>query len=133
MANRSTSAARRRHSHPSPGSSQGLPLDQVIEGASLEVLAGPPEASLPLVFADPPYNLQLSQELWRPNQTRVDAVDEAWDRFADFAEYDQFTRGWLLACRRVLKPSGSMWVIGTYHNIYRVGGLLQDLGFWILN
>jgi modification methylase len=92
-----------------------------------------PEASVDLVFADPPYNLQLRQNLWRPNMTRVNGVDEAWDQFAGFPEYDAFCREWLLACRRVLKDSGSLWVIGTYHNIYRLGALLQDLGFWILN
>jgi modification methylase len=86
-----------------------------------------------LVFADPPYNLQLKQELWRPNQTRVDAVDDEWDRFASFEEYDRFTRAWLSACRRVLKDTGTLWVIGSYHNIYRVGAILQDLGSWILN
>jgi modification methylase len=110
-----------------------LPLDQVIHGDCLEVLASLPEASIDLVFADPPYNLQLSQELWRPNMTRVDAVDDAWDRFGSFAEYDAFSREWLSACRRVLKESGTLWVIGTYHNIYRLGAILQDLAFWILN
>jgi modification methylase len=86
-----------------------------------------------LVFADPPYNLQLRQELFRPNNTRVDAVDDEWDKFDSFADYDIFTREWLAACRRVLKPGGALWVIGTYHNIHRVGAILQDLGFWILN
>ena len=90
-------------------------------------------ASVDLVFADPPYNLQLSGELHRPDQSRVDGVDEAWDRFADFSAYDAFTRAWLLACRRVLKPNGTLWVIGSYHNIFRVGAILQDLGFWVLN
>jgi DNA modification methylase len=92
-----------------------------------------PENSIDLVFADPPYNLQLKQELWRPNMTRVDAVDDDWDRFDSFSEYDRFTRKWLAACRRVLKETGTIWVIGTYHNIFRVGSILQDLGFWILN
>lgn len=110
-----------------------LPLDQVIEGDCREVLRDFPPDSVDLIFADPPYNLQLSQELWRPNQTLVDAVDAEWDRFASFADYDRFTREWLEACRRVLKHSGTLWVIGTYHNIYRIGALLQDLGFWILN
>jgi modification methylase len=86
-----------------------------------------------LVFADPPYNLQLSQELWRPNHTRVDAVDDAWDKFESFEAYDQFTRSWLSACRRILKPTGTLWVIGSYHNIFRIGRLLQDLEYWILN
>jgi modification methylase len=86
-----------------------------------------------LVFADPPYNLQLSGELTRPNMSRVDGVAEDWDKFADFAAYDGFTRAWLAAARRALKPDGTLWVIGSYHNIYRVGSILQDLGFWILN
>jgi len=110
-----------------------LPLDSILEGDCRSVLADFPPACIDLVFADPPYNLQLSQELWRPNQTRVSGVDEAWDRFDSFAAYDEFTRAWLRACQRVLKPTGSLWVIGTYHNIYRVGAILQDLGFWILN
>jgi len=86
-----------------------------------------------MVFADPPYNLQLAGELHRPNNTRVDGVEEAWDRFADFAAYDDFTRSWLGAARRALKDDGTLWVIGSYHNIFRVGAILQDLGFWILN
>jgi modification methylase len=109
------------------------PLDRILEGDCLEVLGRLPPACVDLVFADPPYNLQLTQDLWRPNQTRVAAVDDAWDRFASFEEYDAFTRAWLTACRRLLKPTGSLWVIGTYHNIYRVGAILQDLGYWILN
>ncbi len=110
-----------------------LPLDQVICGDCLEVLAGFPAESVDLVFADPPYNLQLRQELWRPNLTRVDAVDDDWDHFSDFRAYDHFTTAWLSACKRVLKRNGTLWVIGTYHNIYRVGTILQDLDFWILN
>ena len=110
-----------------------LPLDQVLIGDCREILPGLPENSVDLVFADPPYNLQLEGELWRPDQTRVDAVDEAWDQFDNFAHYDRFTRQWLTACRRVLKPTGTLWVIGSYHNIYRVGKILQDLDFWILN
>jgi modification methylase len=110
-----------------------LPLDQVLPGDCLEVLSTLPAESIDLVFADPPYNLQLRQELWRPNQTRVDAVNDEWDQFADFAAYDTFTRAWLSACRRVLKPTGTLWVIGSYHNIYRVGTILQDLNYWILN
>ena len=120
----STSAAR---------SEAGLPLGQVIEADCVQAMNALPERSVDLVFADPPYNLQLRRELWRPNQTRVDAVDEAWDRFEGFAEYDDFSRLWLQACRRVLKTDGSLWVIGTYHNIFRLGSILQDLGFWILN
>jgi modification methylase len=110
-----------------------LPLDQILPGDCLEVLETLPEKSVDLVFADPPYNLQLANDLWRPNQTKVDAVDDAWDQFASFEEYDRFTRAWLSACRRVLKDTGTLWVIGAYHNIYRVGTILMDLGYWILN
>jgi len=111
----------------------GLPLEQVLQGDCIEVLKTLPEKSVDLIFADPPYNLQLSQQLFRPNMTRVDGVDEAWDQFGSFEEYDAFTRAWLLACRRVLKETGTIWVIGSYHNIYRVGSIMQDLGYWILN
>ncbi len=110
-----------------------LPLHQIIQGDCVEVLNTLPEKSIDLIFADPPYNLQLQQELWRPNMTRVDAVDDDWDRFESLAEYDCFTRSWLQACRRVLKDTGTLWVIGSYHNIYRVGAILMDLGYWILN
>jgi DNA modification methylase len=110
-----------------------LPLDHIIQGDCVEELNGLPENSVDLVFADPPYNLQLQGELWRPNMTRVDAVSDEWDQFADFAAYDAFTEAWLRACRRVLKETGAIWVIGTYHNIFRVGKLMQDLGYWILN
>lgn len=99
----------------------------------MDVLSTVPDSCVDLIFADPPYNLQLSQDLWRPNQTKVEAVAEDWDRFDSFADYDAFSRAWLTGCRRVLKPTGSLWVIGTYHNIYRLGTILQDLGFWILN
>ena len=110
-----------------------LPLDHILHGDCREVLARLPEKSVDVIFADPPYNLQLRQELWRPNMTKVDAVDDAWDQFSDFAAYDAFTREWLTACRRVLKDTGTLWVIGSYHNIYRVGTILMDLGYWILN
>lgn len=110
-----------------------LPLDQVIEGEAVAVLNGLPEKSVDLIFADPPYNLQLQQELWRPNLTRVDAVDDEWDQFGSFAEYDAFTRDWLNACRRVLKNTGTLWVISSYHSLYRIGAILMDLGYWILN
>lgn len=110
-----------------------LPLNQVIHGDCIEILATLPEKSIDVVFADPPYNLQLQHDLYRPNMTKVDAVVDQWDKFSGFAEYDQFTRGWLTACRRVLKETGTIWVIGTYHNIFRVGSIIQDLGFWILN
>lgn len=112
---------------------QDLPLNRIIHGDCVEVLPTLPENSVDLIFADPPYNLQLQQELWRPNQTRVDAVNDDWDQFGSFAEYDRFTRAWLLACRRVLSDTGALWVIGSYHNIYRVGAILMDLGYWILN
>jgi modification methylase len=92
-----------------------------------------PEGSVDLVFADPPYNLQLAGDLLRPNNTRVDGVDDAWDRFDDFRSYDDFTHRWLSAARRLMKDDASLWVIGSYHNIFRVGVALQDLGFWILN
>lgn len=110
-----------------------MQLDHIYHGDSLEILASLPDRSADLIFADPPYNLQLKGELWRPNQTRVDAVDDEWDKFASFAEYDAFTRAWLTECRRVLRDSGTIWVIGSYHNIYRIGAIMQDLGFWILN
>ncbi|NDJ61734.1 MAG: site-specific DNA-methyltransferase [Chloroflexi bacterium] len=110
-----------------------LPLDQILAGDCRELLPTLPAHSIDLIFADPPYNLQLQQALWRPNMTRVAAVDDAWDQFDDFAAYDAFTRAWLAACRRVLKPDGAIWVIGSYHNIYRVGALLMDLGYWLLN
>jgi len=111
----------------------GVRDNSVLIGDCAEEMARLPEGSVDLVFADPPYNLQLNGELLRPNNTRVDGVDDAWDKFAGFAEYDRFTRDWLAAARRVLKPDGALWVIGSYHNIYRVGAILQDLGYWILN
>src|ERR1700688_2171655 len=107
--------------------------ETIIEGDCLEELARLPDRSVDLVFADPPYNLQLGGDLLRPDNSKVDAVDDDWDQFASFEAYDEFTRAWLGACRRVLKPDGSLWVIGSYHNIFRVGATLQDLGFWILN
>jgi len=110
-----------------------LPLDQVLIGDCRQILSGLPENSIDLIFADPPYNLQLEGELWRPNLTRVDGVDDDWDQFDDFTHYDQFTCEWLTACRRVLKTTGALWVIGSYHNIYRVGKIMQDLDFWFLN
>jgi len=110
-----------------------LPLDTVLHGDCREVLKTLPARSVDLIFADPPYNLQLKNDLWRPNLTHVDAVDDDWDKFGTFEEYDRFTCEWLSACRRVLKDTGTLWVIGSYHNIYRVGRILQDLGYWILN
>jgi modification methylase len=114
-------------------SSPALPLDRILVGDCIELMGRLPDGAVDCVFADPPYNLQLAGDLYRPNNTRVDGVAEAWDRFAGFRDYDAFTRAWLEAARRVLKPDGCLWVIGTYHNIFRVGALVQDLGFWILN
>jgi modification methylase len=108
-------------------------LDSILKGDCVTELEKLPAGSIDLIFADPPYNLQLEGRLTRPDQSEVDAVDDDWDKFASFAAYDDFTRAWLLACRRVLKPNGTLWVIGSYHNIFRVGAVLQDLGFWVLN
>jgi len=106
---------------------------RILVGDCVAEMAKLPAASVDLIFADPPYNLQLQGELKRPDDSTVDAVDDAWDQFASFSAYDDFTRAWLVSCRRVMKPSATLWVIGSYHNIFRVGALLQDLGFWILN
>jgi modification methylase len=106
---------------------------QILTGDCVAELEKLPAESVDLVFADPPYNLQLQGDLKRPDDSRVDAVDDDWDKFASFAAYDDFTRAWLMACRRVMRPDATLWVIGSYHNIFRVGTLLQDLGFWILN
>ena len=108
-------------------------LGRVLVGDCVEVMKGLPEASVDMVFADPPYNLQLGGELLRPDNSRVDAVDDDWDKFADFSGYDAFTRAWLKAARRALRPEGTLWVIGSYHNIYRIGTALQDEGYWLLN
>ncbi len=111
-----------------------LPLDEILIGDCIAAMDRLPAASVDCVFADPPYNLQLGEAgLLRPDQSRVDAVDDAWDQFASFEAYDSFTRAWLNAARRVMKPNATLWVIGSYHNIFRVGSALQDLGFWILN
>jgi modification methylase len=108
-------------------------FNKILVGDCLTQLRKVPAGSVDLVFADPPYNLQLPGGLTRPDQSKVDAVDDHWDKFASFADYDRFTRAWLEECRRALKPDGALWVIGSYHNIFRVGTVLQDLGFWILN
>jgi modification methylase len=118
---------------PTATAAEIIPVDRIFQGDCAEVMNGLPEGSVDLIFADPPYNLQLGGELHRPDNSRVDGVEEEWDRFADFKTYDDFTRGWLAAAKRVLKPTGSLWVIGSYHNIFRVGTALQDLGFWVLN
>ncbi|MGV6819082.1 MAG: DNA methyltransferase [Parvularcula sp.] len=108
-------------------------VDTIIKGDCIEVLRTLPDASVDLVFADPPYNLQLSGELTRPDQSEVDGVFEEWDQFSSFKAYDAFCRDWLLEARRVLKPDGALWVIGSYHNIFRLGTIIQDLGYWIQN
>lgn len=108
-------------------------VDSIIKGDCVAALEALPDKSVDVIFADPPYNLQLGGALHRPDQSLVDACDDEWDQFASFEAYDAFTRAWLLACRRVLKPTGTIWVIGSYHNIFRVGATLQDLNFWILN
>jgi modification methylase len=110
-----------------------LPLDQILRGDCVEAMRGLPDACVDLIFADPPYNLQLGGDLFRPEGGRVDAVDNDWDKFDSLSAYDAFTRAWLIEARRILKPNGSIWVIGSYHNIFRVGSVLQDEGYWILN
>jgi modification methylase len=110
-----------------------LPLNTIIDGDCIDVMAGLPDNSIDLIFADPPYNLQLKNQLHRPDNSKVDAVDDHWDQFSSFAAYDDFTSRWLHQARRILKPNGAIWVIGSYHNIFRVGTALQDEGFWILN
>jgi modification methylase len=110
-----------------------IKTDVVLRGDCIEVLKSLPDASVDMVFADPPYNLQLGGDLLRPDNSKVDAVDDDWDQFESFAAYDAFTRAWLTECRRVLKPEGSIWVIGSYHNVFRLGAAIQDLGFWVLN
>jgi len=106
---------------------------RIVVGDCVAEMAKLPAACVDLVFADPPYNLQLQGDLKRPDDSRVDAVDDDWDKFSSFSAYDDFTRAWITACRRVMKPTATLWVIGSYHNIFRVGTVLQDLGFWILN
>ena len=110
-----------------------LPLDQILLGDAVRMMGMLPAASVHCVFADPPYNLQLKGELRRPDDSLVDGVDDDWDRFTDFAAYDAFTRAWLGECRRLLRKDGTLWVIGTYHNIFRIGAILQEMGFWVLN
>ena len=110
-----------------------LPLDRILAGDCIDVMNGLPAGSVDLIFADPPYNLQLKGTLHRPDNSKVDAVDDAWDQFDSFKAYDTFTRDWLAAARRLLKPNGAIWVIGSYHNIFRVGAAMQDAGFWLLN
>lgn len=108
-------------------------LNKVTQGNCIKKLKSLPKESIDLVFSDPPYNLQLKRDLFRPNLTKVNAVDDSWDKFSSFKEYDDFSKAWLTECKRVLKPTGSLWVIGSYHNIFRIGTILQNLDFWILN
>jgi len=122
-----------RAAEPKEGAERNLPLNRILPGDCVAAMRTLPDRCVDLVFADPPYNLQLGGDLNRPDGSHVDAVTDAWDRFASFAEYDAFTKAWLAECRRVLKPDGALWVIGSYHNIYRVGAMMQDLGFWLLN
>ncbi len=110
-----------------------LPINTILAGDCIENLRTLPDASIDLIFADPPYNMQLRGALHRPDQSKVSAVNDEWDKFSSFDVYDTFCRAWLTECQRVLRPNGTIWVIGSYHNIYRLGALLQDLGFWILN
>src|SRR5262252_1083183 len=112
---------------------QATTSGRIIVGDCVAQMAALPAASVDLVFADPPYNLQLKGDLKRPDESHVDAVNDDWDKFSSFAACDDFTRAWLLACRRIMKPSATIWVIGSYHNIFRVGAIMQDLGFWLLN
>ena len=115
------------------GARRELPRNRILQGDCIEIMRSLPAGSVDLVFADPPYNLQLKDDLHRPDNSRVDGVTDAWDRFDDFAAYDRFTRAWLTEARRLLSATGTLWVIGSYHNIFRVGAALQDLGFWVLN
>ena len=110
-----------------------LPANEILQGDCIEWMNALPEKSVDLIFADPPYNLQLQGDLTRPDQSKVDGVTDAWDQFSSFEVYDQFTRDWMNAARRILKDNGAIWVIGSYHNVFRVGATLQDLGFWIMN
>lgn len=128
----STNVLRKSAAQPSASSNPEW-LNTIIKGDCVAALEALPANSVDVVFADPPYNLQLDGDLHRPDQSRVDAVDDHWDQFDTFRAYDDFTRAWMLAIRRVLKPEGTIWVIGSYHNIFRVGTIMQDLGFWVLN
>ena len=110
-----------------------MQLNTILQGDCAEVLKKFPDNSVDLIFADPPYNMQLENALYRPNNTKVDGVDDEWDKFSSFAEYDNFCAAWLGECRRVIKDTGTIWVIGSYHNIFRVGTIMLNLGFWILN
>src|SRR6476646_4941612 len=128
---RTGTSTRRSGEYPAPH--RTAPRNTILRGDCVEVMRDLPASSVDLVFADPPYNLQLENALSRPDQSRVDAVDDHWDKFASFADYDSFTRDWLAAARKLMKPEATIFVIGSYHNIFRVGAIMQDLGFWILN
>lgn len=116
-----------------PDLASTLPVGRILDGDCIEAMRSLPSASVDMIFADPPYNLQLGGDLSRPDGSHVDAVTDHWDQFDSFAAYDAFSRAWLTEARRVLKPNGSIWVIGSYHNIFRLGAMMQDMGFWILN
>ena len=125
--------AKKMNKHTTPMGANSLPLNRILAGDCIEVMNALPENSVDLIFADPPYNLQLKGDLHRPDNSKVDAVDDDWDQFDSFRAYDEFTTDWLKAARRILKPNGAIWVIGSYHNIFRVGASLQNQGYWILN
>ena len=125
-----TPAAKQRASKAAPAD---LPLDSILQGDCIEMMRSLPPASVDMIFADPPYNLQLGGDLHRPDGSQVDAVNDEWDKFDSLATYDRFTHAWLKEAKRILKPGGNIWVIGSYHNIFRVGAALQDQGYWILN
>jgi modification methylase len=125
--------AKKMNKHTTPMGADSLPLNSILAGDCIEVMNALPENSVDLIFADPPYNLQLKGDLHRPDNSKVDAVDDDWDQFDSFRAYDEFTTDWLKAARRILKPNGAIWVIGSYHNIFRVGASLQNQGYWILN
>jgi len=125
--------AKKMNKHTTPLGADSLPLNSILAGECIDVMNSLPENSVDLVFADPPYNLQLKGDLHRPDNSKVDAVDDDWDQFDSFRAYDEFTTDWLKAARRILKPNGAIWVIGSYHNIFRVGAALQNQGYWILN
>ena len=126
-------AARAAVASPAPAPAAPLPLDSIVRGDCIAAMRALPDKSVDMVFADPPYNLQLGGELFRPDGSHVDAVTDDWDKFDTFAAYDAFTRAWLAEAHRILKDDGTIWVIGSYHNIFRVGAAVQDLGYWILN
>jgi len=127
------SAMKTIEKHSATAQTATLPRNEILSGSCIEIMSKLPTRSVDLIFADPPYNLQLKGELHRPDNSQVAGVDDAWDKFSSFAEYDKFTRGWLLEARRIMKDDAGIWVIGSYHNIFRLGSIMQDLGFWILN